>query len=42
MKEFLKDLFDFVLEELVLAAQAIMVAIGIFAVFAAYNIYLGG
>ena len=38
----MKDLFDFVLGELVLAAQGIMVAIGVFGAFAVYAIYFGG
>lgn len=36
MKEFLKDLFDFILEEAVNAAGYVMVAISVFAAFFIY------
>jgi hypothetical protein len=39
MKEFLKDLFDFVLEEAVTAAEYAMVAISIFIAFYIYAVY---
>jgi len=42
MKEFLKDLVDFITDELATAAQFILVAIGVFGAFAAYAIYFGG
>lgn len=42
MKQFHKDIIDFVLEEAAKGAQLVLTAIGVGGAFVVYAVYLGG